>query len=257
MKEVTIGDYCFCCCHSTVFEELSELEVIKLGISVFEGVENNKNTFCLKGRTMAASSHLDLTKLNTFEGEMTTLRCVTDVSINSVPAPLHSPTEFHRLDSLCLPRAFEKISHLDTDSEHSQLHSLTDRKELMGIPSIWKYSNQRFTIKSLEQFNALLDVTEEIKVENNCCNEPNVGTVDVSRFTRLELLQIGDNCFWNGTALRVVGLNALRKLVVGVNCFNGNGEDSGLVLRDCAKLQTVDLGYCSFYHFATCEMSGE
>ena len=55
----------------------------------------------------------------------------------------------------------------------------------------------------------------------------------------------------------MVGLNALKKLVVGVNCFNGNGRDSGLVLRDCAELQTVDLGYCSFYHFKTCEMSGE
>ena len=252
-----IGDYCFCCCHSTVFEELSELEEIKLGISVFEGVENNKNTFCLKGRSTTTSSHLDLTKLNTFEGEMTTLRCVTDVSINSVPASLHSPTEFHRLGSLNLPRAFEKISHLKTDSEYSAWQSPTGDKELMGIPSIRKFTNRRFTINSLDQFNALPDDTEEIKVENNCCNEPNVGTVDVSRFTQLELLQIGDNCFWNGTALRVVGLNALKKLVVGVNCFNGNGENSGLVLRDCAKLQTVDLGYCSFYHFATCEMSGE
>ena len=44
-----IGDYCFCCCHSTVFEELSELEVIKLGISVFEGVEQNRNVLCMKG----------------------------------------------------------------------------------------------------------------------------------------------------------------------------------------------------------------
>ena len=49
LKEVTIGDYCFCCCHSTVFEELSELEVIKLGISVFEGVEQNRNVLCMKG----------------------------------------------------------------------------------------------------------------------------------------------------------------------------------------------------------------
>ena len=94
-------------------------------------------------------------------------------------------------------------------------------------------------------------------MENNSCNEPDVGTVDVSRFPRLELLRIGDNCFWNGTALRVVGLNALKTLEVGVNCFNGNGRDSALVLRDCAALRTVDLGYCSFCNYVTCEMSGE
>ena len=119
LKEVTIGDYCFCCCHSTVFEELNTLEVIKLGISVFEGVENNKNTFCLKGRNKATSSHLDLTKLKTFEGKMTTLRCVTHATIESALSHLHSPTEFHQLDSLNLPRAFEKISDLKTDSEYS------------------------------------------------------------------------------------------------------------------------------------------
>ena len=102
-----------------MFEELNKLEVIKLGNSVFEGVENNKNTFCLKGRNKATSSHLDLTKLNIFEGEMTTLRCVTHVNIPSVPASLHSPTEFHQLGSLFLPRAFEKISDLKTDSEYS------------------------------------------------------------------------------------------------------------------------------------------
>ena len=119
MKEVMIGDYCFCCCHSTVFEELSELEEIKLGISVFEGVENNKNTFCLKGRNKATSSHLDLTKLKVFEGKMTTLRCVTHATIESSLSHLHSPTEFHQLDSLFLPRAFEKTSFLDTDSEYS------------------------------------------------------------------------------------------------------------------------------------------
>ena len=119
LKEVIVGDYCFCCCHSTVFEELSELEEIKLGISVFEGVENNKNTFCLKGRSTTTSSLLDLTKLKTFEGKMTTLRCVTHANIYSVPASLHSPTEFHQLKSLLLPRAFEKTSFLDTDSEYS------------------------------------------------------------------------------------------------------------------------------------------
>ena len=119
MKEVTIGDYCFCCCHSTVFEELRELEEIKLGNRVFEGVDQNRNVFCLKGRSTTTSSHLDLTKLKTFEGEMTTLRCVTDATIESALSHIHSPTELHRPGSLCLPRAFEKTSCLKTDSEYS------------------------------------------------------------------------------------------------------------------------------------------
>ena len=82
-------------------------------------------------------------------------------------------------------------------------------------------------------------------------------SLSISQAKALRTVRIGDNCFWNGTALRVVGLNALKTLEVGVNCFNGNGRDSALVLRDCAALQTVDLGYCSFCNYVTCEMSGE
>ena len=93
-------------------------------------------------------------------------------------------------------------------------------------------------------------------MENNSCNEPGEVTVDLRSFPQLELLRVGDNCFWNGTVLRVVGLNALKTLEVGVNCFNGNGRDSALVLRDCAALQTVDLGSWSFCNYVTFEMSG-
>ncbi|KAM7454305.1 hypothetical protein BLSTO_04939, partial [Blastocystis sp. subtype 1] len=246
LRELSMGDNCFCRCRLTVFEDLPSLTSIELGMGVFEGDEQNQNTLTMK----------NLSKLQSFTAGNKAIRCVTHATLISSTPSLLSHPDIPSLESLCLPRAFEKIAALTFSSTRLSTQSLPDASELERLQNLQPCVTRRFTVRSLQEFNALPADTVEITVENNSCNEPVVGTVDVSRFPRLELLRVGDNCFWNGTALRVVGLSALKTLEVGVNCFNGNGRDSALVLRDCAALQTVDLGYCSFCNYVTCEMSG-
>ena len=48
LKELSIGDNCFCRSHMTVFEDLPTLTSIELGIGVFEGAEQNQNTLTMK-----------------------------------------------------------------------------------------------------------------------------------------------------------------------------------------------------------------
>jgi len=48
LKELNIGDNCFCRCRLTVFEDLPSLSSIKLGMGVFEGDEQNQNTLTMK-----------------------------------------------------------------------------------------------------------------------------------------------------------------------------------------------------------------
>ena len=48
LKELNVGDNCFCRCRLTVFEDLPTLTSIKLGIDVFEGDEQNQNTLTMK-----------------------------------------------------------------------------------------------------------------------------------------------------------------------------------------------------------------
>ena len=48
LKELRMGDNCFCRCRLTVFEDLPSLTSIKLGMGVFEGDEQNQNTLTMK-----------------------------------------------------------------------------------------------------------------------------------------------------------------------------------------------------------------
>ena len=48
LKELSVGDNCFCRCRLTVFEDLPSLSTIELGVGVFEGDEQNQNTLTMK-----------------------------------------------------------------------------------------------------------------------------------------------------------------------------------------------------------------
>ena len=48
LRELNVGDNCFCRCHLTVFEDLPSLTSIELGIGVFEGTEQNRSVFRMK-----------------------------------------------------------------------------------------------------------------------------------------------------------------------------------------------------------------
>ena len=48
LRELNVGDNCFCRCHLTVFEDLPSLTSIELGMGVFEGDEQNQNTLTMK-----------------------------------------------------------------------------------------------------------------------------------------------------------------------------------------------------------------
>ena len=48
LRELNVGDNCFCRCRLTVFEDLPSLSSIELGSSVFEGTEQSRNVFRMK-----------------------------------------------------------------------------------------------------------------------------------------------------------------------------------------------------------------
>ena len=48
LRELNVGDNCFCRCRLTVFEDLPTLTSIELGSSMFEGDEQNQNTLTMK-----------------------------------------------------------------------------------------------------------------------------------------------------------------------------------------------------------------
>ena len=100
-------------------------------------------------------------------------------------------------------------------------------------------------VRCNNDFLALDEKVEGIKVRNGVCNNEAFEEWEVDEYVRLRELIVGDECFQFVKDLRIVGLNALEKVEIGKQCFC---KASGGVfeMRDCAKLESVKIGDDSF-----------
>ena len=75
---------------------------------------------------------------------------------------------------------------------------------------------------------------------------------DFSRFTLLEELIIGNNCFSNVVMFNIDGLNELKSLKIGKNSFTkkkniyANNINRSFQISNCDELESIEIGECSF-----------
>ena len=88
------------------------------------------------------------------------------------------------------------------------------------------------------------------------CNDASYTEFDLSRFTKLETLEIGDNCFGPVELFRIDGLNRLKSITIGKNSFTHNknwyGDDSSksFHILNCESLESIEIGDYSFSDYA-------
>ena len=95
-----------------------------------------------------------------------------------------------------------------------------------------------------------------IIVNDGCCNEEDLKVLDLSRFTELEELKIGDGCFNYVSKVSVVGLKKLKSVSIGAKSFQNDSNDSELVVSDCPELVSLSVGNESFKGFREMKLSG-
>ena len=90
----------------------------------------------------------------------------------------------------------------------------------------------------------------------NCCNT-DITVLDLSEYTRLERLTIGNNSFNCVTEVKLIGLEELESVVIRPNCFvnKSNHETTGcFYLKNCPKLKELRMGRYSFSDYTVCEI---
>ena len=93
---------------------------------------------------------------------------------------------------------------------------------------------------------------KSISISNNNCNNLEYTIFNFSRFTLLEELIIGNDCFCSVNLFNIDGLNHLKSLKIGNNSFtknkNSNGNDSSrsFHLLNCIELKSIEIGRYSF-----------
>ena len=103
----------------------------------------------------------------------------------------------------------------------------------------------RVIVQCDDDFMSLDEDVEAIEVRSGVCNNEAFDRWKVYEYEKLRELIVGDECFQYVKDLKIVGLNELKKVEIGKQCFcKTNGGE--FVLKDCEKLESVKIGDGSF-----------
>ena len=102
-------------------------------------------------------------------------------------------------------------------------------------------------------------------VDNNACYEKCYRVLDLSSFSNLKVLEVGDYSFTYVEEVKLIELNQLERVVIGENCFTKrkdwyNHERYGMdpnrhfYLKNCERLRELKIGCGSFFHYSVCEI---
>ena len=107
--------------------------------------------------------------------------------------------------------------------------------------------------KDNEIKNVNLEVTDLV-ITSNCGNSFN--QLNLSQFTLLQSIDIGDDCFKSVKTFNIDGLNRLKSIKIGKNSFtqkknaDGNDMTKSFHVLNCESLATIEIGRYSFSDFA-------
>ena len=106
-----------------------------------------------------------------------------------------------------------------------------------------------FTVVDIKSLNT--NITS-ITIPDCSVNNIEYTIFNFSRFTILEELIIGNDCFSNVNEFKIDGLNHLKSIKIGSNSFtkkrNGYGNDSkrSFSVSNCIELESIEIGSHSF-----------
>ena len=109
-------------------------------------------------------------------------------------------------------------------------------------------------VLNVEDLESLSVELKSIDVKK--CEDYQNEVLDLSRFTELEELTIGDGCFNYVSKVSVVGLKKLKSVAIGAKSFQNESNDSELVVSDCPELTSLSVGNESFKGFKEMKLSG-
>ena len=97
----------------------------------------------------------------------------------------------------------------------------------------------------------------EIIIDNGV-GDSNFTELDLSRFTRLRRLEIGDHCMSYVTTVNMTGLAELERVVIGKNSFTKCKNEVDITsdpnrrfeLKNCYKLKSLRIGSYSFSDYS-------
>ena len=99
---------------------------------------------------------------------------------------------------------------------------------------------------------------EELFVSDGSCNGEEMRLLDLSLMSSLKSVRVGSECFSYVEEVKLIGLNELESVVIGMNSFtkkkNSYRYDPNrhFYLKNCPKLKSLKMGRYSFSDYSVC-----
>ena len=112
------------------------------------------------------------------------------------------------------------------------------------------------TTHSFEFIQSIDSSITSIIIPNWTCNDIDYTIFDFSRFTLVESIEIGDDCFGSVQTFKIDGLNQLKTIKIGKNSFTkkknwyGNDVSKSFHILNCESLESIEIGHHSFSDYA-------
>ena len=129
---------------------------------------------------------------------------------------------------------------------------------MVDHPSLPKH-NPNANVTSVNQFLSLSTDVTEIIVDDGVSDSGITG-FDVSGFSKLKRLEIGNDCFTYVEEVKLIGLSELESVEIGMNSFTqhkndyDNDPNRHFYLKNCPKLKSLKMGCYSFSDYTVIEI---
>ena len=138
--------------------------------------------------------------------------------------------------------------------EEERMRREQDLKEL-------RERREKGIVLNAEDLENLPVHVKSISVEK--CDDYQKEVLDLSRFTELSELKIGNECFMYVNELKLIGLSKLESVVIGENSFTQHKNkwyniapdpNRHFYLKNCPKLKSLKMGRYSFSDYSVIEI---
>ena len=131
--------------------------------------------------------------------------------------------------------------------------------ELANHPLTPIGTSKHATICTKSDFMSLDNSVTRLYVGSNC-NDASLTVLDLSRFLYLRQLVVGNESLMYVNEVKVIGLNVLRNVEIGMNSFTqhknswGNDPNRHFYVKDCPRLKSLKMGRFSFSDYTVIEI---
>ena len=132
----------------------------------------------------------------------------------------------------------------------------------ISIPIIVSKLQQRITLNHLSECvgSSITKDMTELVVPSNRCKSDKIKMLDFRVFPQLKSIEIGNECFMYVKKVKLIGLNQLERVVIGMNSFTKHKNSAGIdvtrhfYLKNCERLRELKMGRYSFSDYSVCEI---